>query len=592
MRKNHYWTGCLVSIIFLIAIFLRVTVPNVDRQILPGDEATYNFSALSLIHHHTFTRDVTGKMFRGEIALNPTVNLSPGFPIYIAAIYKIFGEDTKNILISNIVLSILSFWLIYRILKILRVSQTGLVIALIITAVYPGFLYNLDRLLTEQLFMMLFLGAIYLFLAGTERQKVWVLAASGITFAAATHVRAQAVPLAILAVVYLAVYTENRRDLTKMTAAFIGGFAVCMAPWWIRNYLLLGEFIPLTHAGEGAKIWGAVPYFLDINDATNRNLSDVIKVNYSASPDVYIRWRLFGYMNNMWADVWDEKITHPGLLLQRIAFVCQMLLVVPAMVAMPQLIKRRIPQWTLIATIPLAVVIPNIIFHGLPRYAFPAVPYVIITIGLFLTRKRDFISLQLANWQAFAHRVGHRLLLCLSIFYAVWIAYSVYIFPDRIAIDMSAYRLGKYAQTSISELRESDIAFDTTYEANQFEISNSKLINDQNQFQNVDAPGIFTLKLGSLNDSMITRVEVKMKGGAPYDYTTLYWSTAKKPEFSEYRVYRAPRFWFKHHQVFYIDGDAKELLLVPSVLLGNQFTLDSVRVTKFRHSRGKAVTAN
>ena len=521
-------------------------------------------------------------MLNGTKELVPTAGLSPGFPIFIAAIYKIFGEKPRNILISNVALSIISLWLMYRLLRLLNVSTAGLVVALTVAAVYPGFLYNNDRLLTEQLFMAVFLSAIYLFLAGTERQKSWILVLSGVVLAAATHVRAQAVPFVILGILYLAVYGGGQRNFTKLAVSFAGGFAVCMAPWWVRNYLLLNEFIPLTKATNGPRVWGAVPYYLDIALTHTRDLSEVATSNFSASPAAYIRWKLFGYMNYMWADVWDENLTHPNMFLQRMAFICQMLLVVPAMIAMPWLINRRIPQWTLIATIPLAIVLPNIIFHGLPRYAVLAAPYVIISIGILLTRNGYFLADDLSRPQRRTHYVCHTLLLSLSVGYAAWLGYSVYVFPSRIPSDMSSYRLGKYSHVSIADINDTDIVFDETYAPSQFEIWGSKLVDGDSRFKNSEDPGIFILKLGSREGSAITRVAVNMKGGAPYDYTTLYWTTAETPGMSESHFYKAPRFWFKERQVFYIDADTKELILLPSVLQGNEFTLHSVRVTKYR----------
>lgn len=582
MHKIYRWTTPLIGLIFLVAIFLRIGVPDVDRQIVAGDEETYHFSALNLIHHNTFTRDVTGEMLSGKKELTPTAGLSPGFPVFIAGIYSLFGEDPRNVLVANVALSILSFWLIYRLLRILNASSVGLVVALSVAAVYPGFLYNNDRLLTEQLFMALFLSAVYLFLKGTDTRKSSILATSGVILAAAVHVRAQAVPFALLGVLYLAVYTGRNRDFAKLALSFAVGFFLGMAPWWLRNYLLLNEFIPLTHATNGPKVWGAVPYYLDMATTNSRDLSEITASSWSASPASYMRWRLFGYMNYMWADVWDERLIHPGMFLQRVAFICQMLLVVPAMIAMPWLIKKRIPQWTLIATIPLAIVLPNVIFHGLPRYAVLAMPYVIIVLGLLLTRQKLFKADGLSLWQLRAHHFGHITVLCVSAVYAVWIAYSVYVFPSRMPTDMSSYRLGKYAHTSIADLKDTDIVFDATYKPSQFEIWNSQAVDGSNRFQNSADPGIFNLKLGYREGSSITRVAINMEDGAPYDYTTLYWGTLAKPGMSESRFYKAPRFWFKERQVFYIDADATELILLPSVLQGNAFTLHSVRVTKYR----------
>ena len=253
------------------------------------------------------------------------------------------------------------------------------------------------------------------------------------------------------------------------------------------------------------------------------------------------------------------------------------------MIAMPWLIRKRIPQWTLISVLPLCIVLPNVVFHGLPRYAFLAAPYVIIMIGLLLTRNEQFKTAGLTYWQEKAHGFGHVFLLVVSAIYAVWVAYSVYVFPSRIPADMSSYRVGKYAETSVSDLTDSEIVFDATYKVAQMEVRNSEQMKGEGRFKNTEAPGIFILKIGSMDkSSSITRVAINVSGGAPYDYTTLYWMTAESPGMSESKVYKAPRFWFKKRQVFYIDADAKELLVVPSVLQGNEFTLESIRVTKYR----------
>ncbi|WP_082889784.1 ArnT family glycosyltransferase [Achromobacter ruhlandii] len=553
-----------------------------ERKIAPGDEETYHFSALNLLHHHAFTRDVTGDMFNGTAKIIPTANLSPGFPIYIAAIYELFGEDPRNVLVSNVTLSIFSFWLIYKLLRLLNVSRIGLVVALSVAAVYPGFLYNNDRLLTEQLFMALFLGTVYLFLAGAQGRKAWILAAAGVILAASTHVRAQAVLFLILGSIYLAVYTRQKGELAKLGGAFVGGFVLCMAPWWIRNFAVFGSFIPLTQASTGPQIWGAVPYFLDMADTNGKKLADVVSGNYSASPSAYIRWRLFGYMNNMWGDVWDENLTHPGKFLQRAAFICQLLFLVPAMIATPWLVRKRIPQWTLIAAIPLIIVLPNVIFHGLPRYAVLAAPYVIIAGGLLLTRASSPSVVELDLGKGAIHRVGHALLFYLTISYAAWIFYSVYVFPSRVPTDMSEYRLGKYAHTTIENLSNADVVADDTYKPSQMEVWNSKPTDENGSFQNSADPGIFIVRPGERKDAAITRVSVSIRGGAPSDYTTIHWMTAESPNLSDSHHYRTPRLWFKERLVFYIDGDAKELLLVPSVLQGNSFTLESVRVTKYK----------
>lgn len=92
--KNH-WAAPIIGIIFLLAIFLRAGIPNMDRKIVAGYEETYHFSALNLLHNHTFTRDVTGAMLHGTVEMTPTANLSPGFPIYRSDIQNVRGSTRR-----------------------------------------------------------------------------------------------------------------------------------------------------------------------------------------------------------------------------------------------------------------------------------------------------------------------------------------------------------------------------------------------------------------------------------------------------------------------------------------------------------------
>lgn len=580
LRSPQY--RALIYIVFLVAITLRIAAPNIDRSIIVGDESTYNYSALSILKHKVFVREVTGELYRGELPIRPTSALSPGYPVYIALIYKVFGTAERNIFVSHIVLSIVAFWLMYRILETLKVSRIGMLASLSVAAIYPGFLYNIDRMLTEHLYLTLFLAFIYLFLTGAFNRNLMRLASAGFVLGLATHVRAQAVPFLILGIAFLVIYGADARQRRREVGAFLGLFLLCMLPWWIRNYVVFHKLILLSDAGDGARIWGAVPYFLDMADTANKTLNQIAKENYLAAPFSYIRWKLFGYMNYMWADVWDEKITHPGQFLQRAALITQLLVIVPAIAATPLIARKRIPSWTFVACVPLVVTLLNLPFHGLPRYAFIATPYVILTIGMLLTKANRTEPAGLSHSQLVSHSVAHSAFFYFSAVFAVWLLYSVYFFPHFMARDMGSYRIGKYSQGSIAALERGTLVLDKQYDLSEILIENSGRTVGTNRFRNPpDAPGIF--KFEAMNAGAdLTKVTLDIRGGAPYDYVTLYWTSKSQPDLSESRAYRIPRFRFETERSFYIEGDAERFLLVPSVLMGNKFRIEAIRVAKFK----------
>lgn len=330
----------LLVMIFMIAITLRVCVPDPGRTIIAGDETTYNYAALDMAKYGTLTREITGDMWAGKAPVMPTSALSPGYPLYIYAIYSVAGQSTQLVLRSQIALSIFSFWLIYRLLVLLRLSRPALLGALAFAAAYPGFLYNIDRMLTEQLFITLFLAFSYAFLSGMGRRNIYLIALAGILLGCATHVRAQAFPFALIAIFFCVVYeTRGKRFSALNAAVFVAALLLVMAPWWIRNIVTFNRFIMFSEAGDGARIWGSVPYFIDMS-AAHGSLAEVVAHNKLPNPGVYYRWRVFGFLQYMWGDVWDEHIVHPGWLLRWMCLI-QPFVVVPTLLLTPLVIRPR-----------------------------------------------------------------------------------------------------------------------------------------------------------------------------------------------------------------------------------------------------------
>ncbi len=577
-----------------MAAVARISAVNIEREIVWGDETTYHYAALNILHNHTLVREISGDMFRGSVPLSPTAALSPGYPIYIAIIYKIFGESTKYVLISHVLLSIFSVWVIYKILLVLRASRLGICVSLLAVALYPGFLYSLDRMLTEQIFMLLFLLAVYNIFVGKEKGDFSSILLAGFFLGLATHVRAQAAPFFLVGIVFLAVYGGGFVDARRKVLIFSGGFLICMLPWWIRNYLTFHEIIFLTNGSLGPRIWGAVPYYLDMGATGAKDVSlsplqayqALADQNYLASPISFIRWKLFGFMNYMWADVWDENITHPGMLSQRISFFLQLFVVIPTLISAPWVLLKKIPSWSLIVSIPIIITILNLPFHGLPRYAYPAMPYVFIISALIFTRKIQIDGYfgGMNKIQSFLHNFGHYVLIFSSFIFSIWILYSVYIFHFHIPGDMSNYRLGKYAESSINTIEDSSYFYSKVFDISDVLIENGKIVDDDpRHFRNYpDLPGIVKADIpAESNKGVVTKVVINVKGGAYYDYLTVYWMDKSHTDFSENNVYRIPKYFFENSKELYIDGDVRKLMIVPSVLRGNDYFFNSIEIKKY-----------
>lgn len=587
-----------VCVAFLFAIGLRIYMPDTHRSIIPGDETTYHFSAGDLLRYHTLTREVDGDMYHGKIPAVATSALSPGYPLYIAMVYLLTDNSTHAVLQSQVVMSIGIFALIFVIMTELSVARWAIVLTLLAAAIYPGFLYNIDRLLTEQLFLLLFVGFSYAFVRGLGRENWRWMGIAGVILGLAVHVRAEAIPFALMAAVFIAVYGRAYSGFIRQSmVAFLVCFIVVMLPWWIRNYLDFGHFILVTNAAEGPRIWGAVPYFIDMPSAQG-SAAQVASSNIAAQPWIYYQWRSFGFLANMFYDVWDEHQVHPSMLL-RWPLLLQPFVIVPSLACIPLLLRSARPTAMFILLIPIAIVVTAMPFHGLPRYAFPSIPFIFIATSLLLTRldRRHAhagfatnVDGLLSAWRRVTDRLMRWGGVAIGAALGLALLYSVYIFSYRENDQMSSYRLAKYMDIDLDAQKHMPVISTMKVDSNDLIIDNTRT-NSPHNFVNLGTgPSIAKIKVPrtQADGKIVSRITLKMRGGFPFDYTTIYWTTPGMKDFDESHVFTLPVNRWKRRQQIYVDGDVTNILLVPYRFQFSRFKLDSVRIDKLRAAQPRA----
>jgi 4-amino-4-deoxy-L-arabinose transferase-like glycosyltransferase len=176
--------------------------------------------------------------------------------LYIAGIYAVSGPSMRAVQIANVFLGVFTVWLVYDLVR----RSFGIVPArwsALCVSLYPLLLLYTGPLLSETLGIMLIALALWLVWLLRNRPAIW-FALVGVALGLAALTRQAALPIAVLIVLWTLIGRQAagwRRRLSPalIILTFVG---LTLTPWIVRNYLVLGKFVPLTSLG-GLSLWVA-----------------------------------------------------------------------------------------------------------------------------------------------------------------------------------------------------------------------------------------------------------------------------------------------------------------------------------------------
>lgn len=582
--KKNFMFYLIFCLIVFGAILLRITTVDFDRPINAGDETAYENSAENLLKYGMFTSDRNGEIRSGIKDPEPASVLQIGYPVVISVIYSLFGHASKNVFYFQFLLSILDILLIYAIMSSCNCKRKWMLLVLSLVACYPGFIYNINRMLTESLFKSLLLLFVFFICRAlnAENKLKWYVSGA-ITCGAAVFVRGLALPFSFLIIFIILLY--EKRYKIKLILSFGGTFILTQLWWWIRNALVFHRFILLSDAGESPKIWGLMPYYIDMASAEGYTANQLFEADKGINFFVFLRWKLFGQTNYLWQDIWDEQLVHPQF---RWALWIQILIIFSG-IFLPIIIKKCDAKILLLTSFPIGFTIFYLPYHGLPRYLYPAIPFLFISLAILLSGNMNKKNEQVENRKITLVRLRcEKIYFFLSILFSSILFISIFIFSPFMEKEMSEWRLNKYARTSISEVDKSECIWQKDYKVDEVTIENSieKNAREGKYTNDKENTSIIKVKGEALNTSkrIVTKVEIDMSGGYFwYDYFTIYWQNSKE-EYNNYfdqnHYYKIPTNILKKHFTIYIDGDVTTLTIIPGDFRGGKFNYKNVRISK------------
>ena len=250
----------LLVAIFFVGFALRVVYFTWAPKDYAAAESDYDEIAQNLAAGKGFSKSETPRGTGGApdaVITVPDATRTPAYPLFLAAIYKVFGRRLRVVYLAQTLIDMLSALLLYVLAR--RIAQDARVAALaaLLYAMYLPFMAQVGVLLNETLFGFLVLVFSLIAIWAVPSRSTWGFALAGVVLGLTALCRPTTFLFPVLFVA--AVLIQDRKRLKQAIlpcAVFVAGFALFITPWMIRNYVVFGHF-ELVGSLAGEQLYAA-----------------------------------------------------------------------------------------------------------------------------------------------------------------------------------------------------------------------------------------------------------------------------------------------------------------------------------------------
>ena len=313
-KKLNRKTLIILSLIFILALGLRARVFSKQMNMMNLSYDPRNYWIMS---HQIVDDGIYGYAYDAPSGV-PNARVMPGYPLFLAAVYKILGDKFLQITavrLLQIIASCFSVLLGFLFVKKAFKNDLAALLTALFMAIYPTYVLSTVMLLTETLALFTMLLYFCLSLYAFESGKKVINLLTGVAFGVHLMIRPALLPLFIFPFVFVLISGRliksdgssaqetgangasfTLASLSRMFIFQLIGLLMVMVPWWIRNIVTLGSFI-LTAEGSGNPfLAGTYPYFQDYM----LDLTDEIRGNNDLQMAYGIKRLIEGLKNDFW----------------------------------------------------------------------------------------------------------------------------------------------------------------------------------------------------------------------------------------------------------------------------------------------------
>lgn len=254
-RRGAIATLAVLGVVTIAGLGLRVGYAVDQPAAQPPDAGAYARIAASLYRDGSFDARPPG----ASQEVQPASSYAPGLPLFVAGVYELTGGVHLTLALALLaLLGGAAIPMTYLLGRRLSGPVAGLIGAAAI-AIYPALLEYQGLLLTEPLAAFLLSAALVAFLWAADRPSPWRWLGGGALLGALSLVRPEYLALAVLLPLAWLVREGLRGPLRRastLAAISLLGTVVVLAPWTIRNAIVLDRAVPVSTGGGKALFIG------------------------------------------------------------------------------------------------------------------------------------------------------------------------------------------------------------------------------------------------------------------------------------------------------------------------------------------------
>jgi len=379
--SSRLFFALLAILVFLGAYFRLSYVLHAPHIPVVSDAQDYVNIAKGIVNRGTMSYGYNP---------GPSSFVMPGFPLFLAAVFKIAGQDPGSMQIVRFLFAMVSLsWivLIFLLVRDATENRRLALLAAMVVCLYPPFTWCSERILTEVPYTMAVTLSLWLLVRAWKYPSWKNSLFAGLSIGLSLLVRP--IMLYFIPLFFLLDFFKSRRldkSFLIRSGVLLGAVVLCLAPWIIRNAIQFKAFIPLSTSGGNPMMIGTY-YNYNRTDSfpsgkteieTDRLQKEFAKKRFleemKKDPVKYSLWYL-GKIRSLWVmsyGVYDGWDLPPA---RRVGVqIFHQLMVLGCILGIICILLFRDRSWFIPALFLFYHTLILVPFIGIPRYSFPMMP--------------------------------------------------------------------------------------------------------------------------------------------------------------------------------------------------------------------------